>query len=91
MHVENCECLLLSISREVNGDQSLFVVDLNERRRDSANLEWSIIIAICAVYSTVPTWIASSSKRLLFLTRWLNSLHGSFFPHLVVSLHSCIR
>lgn len=33
----------------------------------------------------VPPWIASTSKRLLFLTRWFNSLHGSFFPHLVLS------
>ena len=32
MHVANCEDLLLSISCEMNADQSLFVVDLNERR-----------------------------------------------------------
>ena len=31
MHVANFEYLLLSISCEMNADQSLFVMDLNER------------------------------------------------------------
>ena len=43
IHVANCEYLLLSISCEMNADQSLFVVDLNERRSDSTNLVWSIM------------------------------------------------
>ena len=34
----NCEYLLLSISCEMNADQSLFVMDLNERQGDSTNL-----------------------------------------------------
>ena len=37
MHVANCENLLLSISCEMIEDQSLYVVDLNERRSDSKN------------------------------------------------------
>ena len=46
MHVANCEYLLLSISCERNADQSLFVVDLNERRSDSTNLVWSFVVGI---------------------------------------------
>ena len=42
MHVANCEYLLISISCEMNADQSLFVVDLNERRSYSTNLLRSI-------------------------------------------------
>ena len=42
MHVANCEYLLLSISCKMNADQSLFVVDLNERRGDRTYLVWSI-------------------------------------------------
>ena len=42
MHVANCESLLLLISCEMNADQSLFVVDLNERHSDSASLVWSM-------------------------------------------------
>ena len=42
MHVANCEYVLLSFSCEMNASQSLFVVDLNERRSNSANLVWSI-------------------------------------------------
>ena len=43
MHVANCEYLLLSISCKMNADQSLFGVDLNERRGDRTYLIWSII------------------------------------------------
>ena len=43
MHVANCEHLLLSISCKMNADQSLFVVDLNERRGDRTYLVWSIV------------------------------------------------
>ena len=32
MHMANCEYLLISISCEMNADQSFFVMDLNERR-----------------------------------------------------------
>ena len=42
MHVANCEYFLLSISCEMNADQSLFVVDLNERWGDSTDLVRSI-------------------------------------------------
>ena len=42
MHMANCEYLLLLISYEMNADQSLFVVDLNERRSNRTNLVWSI-------------------------------------------------
>ena len=42
MHVANCEYLLRSILSEMNADQSLFVVDLNERRSNSTNLVWLI-------------------------------------------------
>ena len=42
MHVANYEYFLLSILCEMNADQSLFVVDLNERWSDSTNLVWSI-------------------------------------------------
>ena len=41
MHVANCEYQLLSISCEMNADQSLFVVEIYERRSNSANLVWS--------------------------------------------------
>ena len=44
MHVANCEYLLLSISCEMNADQSLFVVDLYEGRSNSTNLVWSITL-----------------------------------------------
>ena len=42
MHVANCEYLLLSISCKMNADQSLFDVDLNERRGERTYLVWSI-------------------------------------------------
>ena len=40
MHVANCEYLLLC---KMNAHQSLFVVDLNERRGDRTYLVWSIV------------------------------------------------
>ena len=43
MHVANCEYFLLSISCKMNADQSLFVVDLNERRGNRTYLVWSIV------------------------------------------------
>ena len=44
MHVANCEYLLLSTSCKMNADQFLFVVDLNDRRSNSMNLVWSILL-----------------------------------------------
>ncbi|KAL4221973.1 hypothetical protein ACF0H5_018021 [Mactra antiquata] len=35
--------------------------------------------------SDVPNWMSFMSQKLLILTRWTNSLHGSFFPHLAMS------
>ena len=53
MHVANCEYLILSISGKMNADQSLFVVDLNERRDDRTYLVWSIDINNCiTIHST---------------------------------------
>ncbi|XP_053373470.1 aladin-like isoform X2 [Mercenaria mercenaria] len=33
----------------------------------------------------VPNWISSVAQKLLVLSRWTGSLHGSFFPHLALS------
>lgn len=33
----------------------------------------------------VPNWICGISQKLLVLSRWTSSLHGSFFPHLALS------
>ena len=49
MHVANCEYLLLSISCKMNAHQSLFVVDLNERRGDRTYLVWSITQVLCKI------------------------------------------
>ena len=48
MHMANCEHLLLSISCEMNADQSLFVMELNERLSNRTNLVWSIVISLTA-------------------------------------------
>ena len=45
MRVANCEYLIFSNTCEINTDQSMLVVDLNERRSNSSNLVWSIGIA----------------------------------------------
>ena len=65
MHVANCEYLLLSISCEMNADQSLFVVDLNERRSDSTNLVWSINWSKVGWGLGRPTSIKQTSKKYL--------------------------
>ena len=44
MHMANCEYLLISISCEMNADQSFFVMDLNERRSYRKILVWSITL-----------------------------------------------
>ncbi|XP_060564071.1 LOW QUALITY PROTEIN: aladin-like [Ruditapes philippinarum] len=33
----------------------------------------------------VPNWISAIAQKLLVLSRWTGSLHGSFFPHLALS------
>jgi len=38
-------------------------------------------------YVSVPNWVSGMSQKLLMLTRWTSSLHGSFCPHLAVSVH----
>ena len=52
MHVANCEYLLLSISCEMNADQSLFVVDLNERRSDNKYESGMVNCVGCEMYLT---------------------------------------
>ena len=62
MHVAKCEYLLLSISCEINADQSLFVIDLNERRSDSTNLVWSIVWdEICIHFTTKSVFISQQN------------------------------
>ncbi|XP_060560181.1 aladin-like [Ruditapes philippinarum] len=33
----------------------------------------------------IPNWISAIAQKLLVLSRWTGSLHGSFFPHLALS------
>ena len=45
----------------MKADQSLFVLDLNERRSDSTNLVWSIgQPALCALFSPVIVLLKSA-------------------------------
>ena len=80
MHVANCEYLLLSISCKMNADQSLFVVDLNERRGDRTYLVWSISILLASSVVVQPglsgTW-SGTPKTGFLTTRLISSLNYS--------------